>query len=108
MILLDVVLGYGAHPDPAAELAPAVRTGARAGRAARDANCSCVASVTGTRAGPAGLEPHQVETLEEAGVIVCDSNAAAARLTAGIVIQDIDTGVNMSEHKINDLFGKAI
>ena len=24
IILLDVVLGYGAHPDPASELAPAI------------------------------------------------------------------------------------
>ena len=28
VVLLDVVLGYGAHPDPAAELAPAIRRGA--------------------------------------------------------------------------------
>ncbi len=27
VILLDVVIGYGAHPDPAAELAQAVRKG---------------------------------------------------------------------------------
>ena len=27
MLLLDVVLGYGAHPDPAGELAPAIAGG---------------------------------------------------------------------------------
>jgi FdrA protein len=36
VILLDVVLGYGAHPDPAAELAPAIKSArekaAKAGR----------------------------------------------------------------------------
>ncbi len=43
-----------------------------------------VASVTGTEQDPQRLS-RQVQTLEEAGVIVCASNAAAARLVAGVV-----------------------
>ncbi len=83
VILLDVVIGYGAHPDPAGELAAAVRKGrtvaAEAGR-----ELVFVASVTGTEEDPQGLT-RQVQTLEEAGIIVCQSNAAAARLCAAIV-----------------------
>jgi hypothetical protein len=45
-----------------------------------------VASVTGTEDDPQGLQ-HTVSTLEEAGVIVCDSNATAARLT-GMIVSD--------------------
>jgi FdrA protein len=82
VILLDVVLGYGAHPDPAAELAPAIR---RARLAAQDAGgeLPVIASVTGTEADPQRLS-RQVQILEEAGVMVCSSNAAAARLVAEI------------------------
>ena len=83
IILLDVVIGYGAHPDPAAELAPAIR---RAREQAQDAGRDLifVASVTGTEVDPQRLS-RQVAQLEEARVILCPSNAAAARLVARIV-----------------------
>ena len=82
-IMLDIVLGYGAHPDPAGELGPAIRQArALAGEAGRD--LPVVASVTGTPGDPQGLE-HTVDCLREAGASVCDSNAAAARLTGMIV-----------------------
>jgi len=83
VILLDVVLGYGAHPDPAAELAPAVlkarQIASQAGR-----GLLVVASVTGTEGDPQRLS-RQVQTLEQVGVIVCPSNATAARLVMKIV-----------------------
>jgi FdrA protein len=82
-ILLDVVIGYGAHPDPAAELAQAVHR-ARREAAASGRELAFVASVTGTEADPQRLS-RQVKALEEAGVTVCPSNAAAARLVAKIV-----------------------
>jgi len=82
-ILLDVVLGYGAHPDPAGELGPAIRQ-AR-GQAAKDGReLIIVASVTGTEGDPQGLS-RQVQALEEAGAVVASCNAAAARLAAFIV-----------------------
>jgi succinyl-CoA synthetase alpha subunit len=83
VILLDVVLGYGAHPDPAAELAPAV---SQARGIAREAGreLAVLASVTGTEGDPQGLT-RQARALEAAGVVVCASNAAAARLAAKIV-----------------------
>ena len=83
VIILDVVIGYGAHPDPAAELGEAIEQARKiAGDAGRQLNF--VASVTGTEQDPQGLQ-HTISTLERAGVIVCNSNAAAARLTAMIV-----------------------
>lgn len=83
VIMLDVVIGYGAHPDPASELAAAVRKG-RSLATQDGRELVFVASVTGTEADPQGLT-RQVETLEEAGVVICDSNAAAARLCVKIL-----------------------
>jgi FdrA protein len=83
VMLLDVVLGYGAHPDPASELVPAIQ---RARRIASNGGRGLlvIASVTGTEQDPQRLSA-QVQSLERAGVIVCPSNAAAARLAAAII-----------------------
>jgi FdrA protein len=80
VIMLDVVIGYGAHPDPASELGPAIRQAKRQA----DRELIVVASVTGTEQDPQRLST-QVATLQSAGAIVCDSNAAAAKLVAMIV-----------------------
>jgi succinyl-CoA synthetase alpha subunit len=83
VLLLDIVLGYGAHPDPAAELAPAlVQARSQSAQAGRE--LVVVGSVTGTRQDPQGYD-RQVQMLQEAGMEVCESNAAAARLAAFIV-----------------------
>jgi FdrA protein len=81
--MLDVVLGYGAHPDPASELVKAVEEAQRLGRG-EGRELLLVASVTGTDDDPQSLD-RTTSTLERAGVIVCDSNSAAARLTALLV-----------------------
>jgi succinyl-CoA synthetase alpha subunit len=83
VLLLDVVLGYGAHPNPAGELGLAVQ---RARRLAAEGGRELlvVASVTGTEEDPQRLSA-QVQALEQAGLIVCPSNAAAARLAGEIV-----------------------
>lgn len=80
VIMLDVVIGYGAHPDPAGELGPAIRQA----KQLLDRELIVVASVTGTEQDPQRLSA-QVATLQAAGAIVCDSNAAAAKLVAVIV-----------------------
>jgi FdrA protein len=85
VIMLDVVIGYGAHPDPGLELGKAVeqvRVSAR--KAGRE--LLVVASVTGTEGDPQGFD-HTISTLEDAGAIVCNSNAAAAFLT-GMIVSD--------------------
>lgn len=84
VIVLDVVLGYGAHPDPASELAPVAQQAIALARSAGRL-LTVVASVTGTEADPQNFE-RQVEALQLAGVMVCPSNAAAARL-AGLIVQ---------------------
>jgi FdrA protein len=66
LVYLDVVLGHGAHPDPAAELAPAL-----AGRPA-------VVALIGTEADPQRLS-RQRAALQAAGALVHLSNSRAAR-----------------------------
>jgi len=83
VVVLDVVLGYGAHPDPAGELGPAIER-ARQAAAANGRKLAVVTSVTGTRDDPQGLD-RQVATLQAAGAIVCNCNAAAALLAAAMV-----------------------
>jgi len=83
VIMLDVVIGYGAHPDPASELGKAVEDALKLARG-EGRELLFVASVTGTEEDPQVLSKTN-STLERAGVIVCDSNSAAARLTALLV-----------------------
>jgi FdrA protein len=72
-VLLDVVCGHGAHPDPASELAGAVARAA--------AGATVVVRVCGTDADPQGAG-RQAAALRAAGAVVAPSNAAAARLAA--------------------------
>ena len=78
VILLDVVLGYGAHLDPAAELGPAVQK-ARAQAAKEGRELIVIAAITGTENDPQRLS-RQSAALAEAGVILCASNAITARV----------------------------
>jgi FdrA protein len=72
VIVLDVVLGYGAHPDPAGELAPAI---AEARRLAADAGrrLEIIAIVVGTDEDPQDMD-NQRRRLQEAGAWVTASN----------------------------------
>ena len=87
VLLLDVVLGYGSHPNPAGELAPAIasaiQTAASAGR-----YLEVAAVVSGTDEDPQGME-NQIKALKEAGARVETSNDAAARYV-GRLIQAIE------------------
>ena len=78
LILLDVVLGYGVHPDPAGAAAEAILR-ARAVAAAEGRQVVVVASVCGTEGDPQSLTAQEA-SLREAGVLVVGSNAAAAGL----------------------------
>lgn len=78
LILFDMVIGYGAHPDPASELAKAVNKARKITQEYRR-EIVFVASVTGTEEDPQKLS-RQVKSLNEAGVFVCECNADAARL----------------------------
>lgn len=74
-ILLDVVIGYGSHDDPAGQLAPACREIHDSGGA------QVVAYVLGTDQDPQGFASQRA-TLEAAGCIVTET-AARAALAAG-------------------------
>jgi hypothetical protein len=81
VILLDLVIGYGAHANPAAHLAAIV-----AGRAA-DAPV-LVASVTGTEL-DRQVRSAQVAVLEQAGIVVAPSNAQACELALALSANDV-------------------
>jgi FdrA protein len=80
VILLDIVLGYGAHEDPAAELAPAI-TQARATAQAAGRHLEIVVAVVGTEEDPQNLE-RQLSLLHDAGAQVMTHHAEAV-LRAG-------------------------
>jgi len=83
VLLLDVVLGYGAHRDPASILAPAIAQ-AREQAAAEGRYLAVVASVCGTERDIQNARG-QEQKLRDVGVIVLPSNAQAARLAARLV-----------------------
>jgi succinyl-CoA synthetase alpha subunit len=83
VILLDIVLGYGSNMDPAGELVPAIQQAQKIASKSKR-NVIFVGSVCGTDSDPQNLS-RQEAMLSEAGVILTDSNAQAARLAAEIV-----------------------
>jgi len=73
VVLMDVVLGYGADPDPAAALAPAIEDALT-----RRPDLRVVISLCGTPADPQNRD-RQAAALQAAGADVFASNAEAAR-----------------------------
>ncbi len=80
VVLLDVVLGHGADPDPSARLAPAIAEAVARG-------VTAVVALVGSEGDPQGLAA-QAGALNAAGAAVFTSNAGAAgyaaRAAAGI------------------------
>lgn len=83
VILLDNVIGYGAHEDMAGVFAPVVEK-AKEQAASEGKAFVAIASVTGTAEDPQVFQD-QVDKLEAAGVIVTDSNAQATKLAVEMV-----------------------
>ena len=77
VVLLDVVLGHGAHADPAAAHVPAIRQ-ALEQAAAQGRSLDVVVTLLGTTGDPQGLD-RQAEALAAAGARVFASNAQATR-----------------------------
>jgi FdrA protein len=74
-LLLDVVIGYGAHIDPASHLVnslPKLRS------------VPIIASVTGTEQDPQ-VRSRQIDTLRRAGILVASSNANAVKLALTVL-----------------------
>ncbi len=87
VILLDVVIGFGSHPDPASELGPAIAEAkAKAEKAGR--YLEVVVVCTGTEEDPQKLS-HQIRQLKRGGAWVETSNEAAVRY-AGQIIQALN------------------
>ncbi len=78
-VLLDVVLGYGSHPDPAGEIAATCADIVAGGAAV-------VCYVLGARGDQQGLDRQRAK-LAEAGAIVTESAAQAARTAAAIALR---------------------
>jgi FdrA protein len=89
VIMLDVVLGYGSHPDPASELAPAIeKAKAIAQKAGR--YLEVVAVITGTDEDPQNLV-NQIQQLKAAGTWVDTSNEVVVRY-AGQLLRSLNPG----------------
>jgi FdrA protein len=78
VLLIDVVLGYAGHPDPAGVLAPVIREAL-----ATRPQLAVVGYVLGTEEDPQ-VHSRQEAALAEAGVRLAPTNAAAARLAAAL------------------------
>jgi FdrA protein len=85
VILLDFVLGYGVHPDPAGATVPYLEM-ARRKSEGDGRSIPIVASVCGTDEDPQNKSA-QIRMLEECGVIVLPTNAQAARVAAHIAFR---------------------
>ena len=80
VVLLDVVLGYGSHQDPASELAPACARAVQQG-------VVVVAYVLGTQSDPQDYA-RQREILRRAGCIVTETAARASLAAAAVALRD--------------------
>ena len=80
VVLMDVVLGHGSHPDPAGQLAPVCAELMAGG------GPQVVAYVLGTEGDPQ-VYSRQRATLEAVGCIVPETNARAAHATAALVLR---------------------
>ena len=80
VILLDVVIGFGTHPDPAGTI---VRVVAAAGTE----RPIVVASVTGTDDDPQDRRT-QMAKLVDGGIVVAPTNADAAKLALSCLVRD--------------------
>ncbi|NTV35155.1 MAG: succinyl-CoA synthetase, partial [Deltaproteobacteria bacterium] len=83
LLLLDVVLGYGAHGDPCGPLAESVAK-AKAQVAGRGGYLSVIASLTGTEKDYQNMA-EQKKKMEAAGCLVMPSNYQASLLAAQVI-----------------------
>ena len=109
LILLDVVLGYGSHPDPAAELVPAIKTAlSKAKKAGR--YLEVVTVISGTDADPQDMKSQEEQFLK-AGTHVFHSNDAAVRYAGRLVralvgIKDQDNKGSFTPVDLESLTGE--
>lgn len=88
VVLFDVVLGTGCHPDPAGVAAAAVQQGLAARGGGKPV--AVLASVCGTEGDPQSLAA-QEQALRQVGVLLFPSNAAAATAAARLLAEGRST-----------------
>ena len=88
IILLDIVLGYGAHEDMAGELAPIIRQILDEAKS-EGRKLYIIGTVCGTKGDPQDYVKSQT-VLEEAGMIVKESNVQAVRLALNLMGKDMN------------------
>ena len=96
IILLDVVLGYGSHPDPAAELGPALRE-AKSVASQMGRNLVFIVVLCGTPGDPQSLAKQDAE-LTAAGTLVVPSNLQAVSIAAALSLGDLSLVNSWSSH----------
>ncbi len=82
VMLFDVVLGYGSNMQPAEELVPVIRQ-MKSITDEAERHISLICSVTGTDGDPQGKK-NVIQALQNAGVCVMPSNAAASEFAGYI------------------------
>jgi FdrA protein len=96
LIFLDIVIGFGCHPDPATEftnyIVEAKEIAAKQGR-----HLPVIVYLAGVEDDPQKYS-QQVKILETSGAIVAPTNAVAARLACGIL-----TGEIIPSHEFSDI-----
>jgi FdrA protein len=98
VVLLDIVIGFGAAEDPAGALLPAVQDGiAKAAVAGR--HVAVVASVCGTSRDFQGYEAQRSKLLE-AGVTVLPNNAAAVRHALSLIAEPVHPSSNSELQRV--------
>ena len=83
VILLDIVLGYAGHMDPAGALVPAIRSAQTAAQG-QGRRLVFVAFVCGTEEDPQ-VRSEQEAALVEAGCLLGRSSTEASRMAAALV-----------------------
>jgi len=98
VILLDIILGFCAHQNPAAVCVPAI-TQARTTATTAGRSLPVIVSLCGTEGDPQRLSLQRT-ALEAAGALVFESNVAAA-LAAASLVNDADNGVTFQAEETN-------
>lgn len=87
VVLLDIVLGYGSHEDMATALAPTIKK-VKADALADGRELAVIATIVGTDEDPQDIHA-QRQILEDAGVIVRQSNAQAVKTALALIGQPL-------------------
>ena len=102
VIMMDVMLGYGSHPDPAGAMLGAIREARQIAKSG-DRSIPILAHVCGTEQDPQPLS-QQVKKLKESGVHVFPTNAMMAIAGALITRRETISEAILRE-TYNDLLG---